>query len=126
MCLGIGAAAAAPFQSLVAPTFTDAQAKRGEATYRDKCTGCHGDDLANGEFGPPLKGLTFREHWGGKALEGPFTVMSSTMPPDNPGGLPPPTYADVLAFILSKNGVGPAAGELPADAQKLKSMVLPQ
>ena len=127
MCFGIGfVAVAAPIRTLAPPTFTDSQAKRGEATYVGKCASCHGDDLANGEFGPPLKGQTFREHWGGKALDEPFTVMSTTMPPDNPGGLGTKTYADILAFVLSKNGVAPSASELPADAEQLKTMTAPQ
>jgi mono/diheme cytochrome c family protein len=125
--LGMGlAAGAARLQPIASPTFTEAQAKRGEASYADKCVGCHGDDLTNGEFAPPLKGRAFREHWGGKGLDGPFMVMSTTMPPDNPGGLGAATYTDVLAFILSKNGVAPSSQELPGDVEKLKGMAAPQ
>ncbi len=127
MSLGIGLAAAATgFDPLGPPTFTGAQAERGGAIYADKCVGCHGDDLSNGEFGPPLKGQGFREHFGGKGLDEPFAIMSTTMPPDNPGGLDIATYADVLAFILSKNGIAPSSVELPSDVERLKGMAAPQ
>jgi mono/diheme cytochrome c family protein len=126
ICLEMGlAATAARSQTLAPPTFTAAQAKRGEAIYLDKCMSCHGDDLANGEFGSPLKGSFFREQWSGKGLNELLTYISTSMPPDAPGGLGPATYADVLAFVLSKNEVAASGIELPADAEKLKGMALP-
>ena len=39
--------------------YTDAQAKRGEALYKDQCAACHGDDLAGSGPMPPLAGNDF-------------------------------------------------------------------
>jgi mono/diheme cytochrome c family protein len=126
-CLGIGLATTrARSQSLITPTYTGAQAKRGEMIYMNNCVACHGDHLDNGEFGPPLAGPAFVQHWGGKGLDEPFTLISTTMPPDNPGGLGGATYADVMAFILRENGIASSATELPSDLATLKGMAAPK
>jgi mono/diheme cytochrome c family protein len=113
-------------QALSPPTFTSAQAQRGQETYIAQCAQCHGDNLDNGEFAVPLKGPAFRQHWGGRGLDAPFEFMVQNMPPTNPGGLSAATYADVLAFILSKNGVASGTTELPGDSAALKGMASPQ
>lgn len=108
------------------PSYTAAQATRGEATYVAACAQCHGMNLDDGQFAVPLKGPAFRNHWGGGGLDGPFNVMTTKMPPSNPGELPVETYADLLAFILSKNGVPSGDSELPADATELEQMAAPR
>lgn len=113
-------------QTLVPPTYTGAQAQRGEQVYVAQCAQCHGDSLDNGQFASPLKGPAFRQQWGGQGLDAPFAFMSANMPPTNPGGLPVATYADVMAFILSKNGVAPGTSELPTDMDALKAMAAPK
>jgi mono/diheme cytochrome c family protein len=112
--------------ALGAPTYTAAQAKRGEATYMGVCIECHGANLDDGQFAVPLKGPAFKNHWAGQGLDGPFNVMMTQMPPSNPGGLGANVYADVLAYILSKNGVAPGSAELPADADALKALAAPK
>ena len=47
-------------QSLVAPSFTAAQPTAGQAAYAQNCASCHGANLDDGEFAPPLKGVEFR------------------------------------------------------------------
>jgi mono/diheme cytochrome c family protein len=47
-------------QSVATPSFTDAQATQGKAVYDRNCLSCHGANLDDGEFGPPLKGVEFR------------------------------------------------------------------
>lgn len=109
------------------PTYTTAQAARGSETYTKTCFVCHGANLDDGQFASPLKGPAFRQKWGGQGLDALFTIMTTQMPPDNPGGLGAATYADVLAFILSKNNVAPSPDrELPADMDALKGMLTPQ
>ena len=113
-----GLAATSPFpslraQSLASPTFTAAQATRGKDTYAQSCASCHGANVDDGEFAPPLKGPDFRGRWGGKPVDAVFTEMSTRMPPAAPGSLGDDKYADVLAFLLQENAVAPAAIDLP-------------
>jgi len=119
-------ASAAGAQTLTTPTYTAVQADRGKQVFMAQCTSCHGDNLDNGEFGPPLAGPSFKAHWGGHSLDEPYTFMSTQMPPDNAGELNPATYADLMAFILSNNDVPAGTTELPSDAQKLKGMAAPK
>ncbi len=44
------------------------------------------------------------------------------MPPDDPGGLDPEYYADVLAYVLSLNGYPPGEADLPADPRVLREV----
>ena len=57
-----------------APTFTAAQAALGEAAYAASCAQCHGANLSDGAFGPPLKGVPFIQKYGGRSVEALFTV----------------------------------------------------
>ena len=41
------------------PEFTADQAAAGEAAYATQCAVCHGENLSDGEFGPPLSGSNF-------------------------------------------------------------------
>jgi mono/diheme cytochrome c family protein len=56
-------------QGLAIPSYTDAQAVQGKAAFDRSCASCHGANLDDGEFGPPLKGVEFRLRWGAKPLD---------------------------------------------------------
>jgi mono/diheme cytochrome c family protein len=100
-----------------APIFTAEQADRGYAIYRTSCQDCHGTTLDNGEFGgPPLKGGYFDGRWKEQNVAALYGLMSATMPLDRPGQLTMQAYADLTAFILSRNGHAPSDRELPIDA----------
>ena len=115
---GVGA------QALVSPSFTTAQATSGKAAYAQSCESCHGANLDDGEFAPPLKGVEFRQAWFGQAAEPLFNHIAEKMPPAAPGGLGEGTYIQILAYLLQQNGL--VAGDTPlADAVALKSMLLP-
>ncbi len=47
--------------------------------------------------------------WGNRATGDLITQARSTMPPDNPGGLPAETYSNIAAFMLQSNGGTPDA-----------------
>ena len=107
------------------PTFTTAQADRGQAAYLQDCQDCHGSTLDNGEFGgPPLKGGYFRTRWGTASVAVLSGYISMTMPPDRPGQLSPQTYTDLVAFILSSNGYSPGDKELPSEQSAQQNMSL--
>jgi mono/diheme cytochrome c family protein len=114
-----GKAAATP------PSFTQAQADRGEAEYAHNCLDCHGSRLDNGEFGgPPLKGSSFARHWNAANVAALFSFMKAKMPPDRPGQLNDETYADLIAYILGENGFAPGDKELPPDVNAQQAMSL--
>lgn len=115
-------------QSLQAPTYSLAQAQRGQAAYMQNCSGCHGDQLDNGEGdgAPALVGPSFTQQWNTKSLDELFSFINDNMPASNPGSIPPATNADILAFLLSKNGIPAGANELPPDVTKLKGMSGPK
>jgi mono/diheme cytochrome c family protein len=107
------------------PSFTSAQAERGEAAYQHNCLDCHGSTLDNGEFGgPPLKGASFARHWDAVNVAALSGFMKAKMPPDRPGQLTDETYADLIAYILGENGFKPGDNELPADPNVQQAMSL--
>ena len=116
------ASAADSTRSVWAGVFADAQEKRGEAIYARECSTCHGERLKGGEGAPPLTGSEFLAGWNNQTLADLFQKIRQTMPapPEQPGKLTPQQNADVLAHILSVNGVPAGATELPADVDLLK------
>ena len=102
-----------------APTYTAAQAALGQAAYRASCASCHGDNLDDGALGPPLKGVQFIQKYGGKSVEPLYTVSATKMPTSAPGSLPPPVYAQIVAYILQQNAIVAGTQELPADPARL-------
>ena len=113
-------------QSQTTPlSYTLGQADQGQAAYVEHCASCHGQNLDDGAYGPPLKGNDFRQKWGSRSAEALFTYTSTKMPPTRPGTLGDVSYAQLLAFILQENGSRPGARELPADPETLKAMAAP-
>ena len=107
-----------------APSYTAAQAARGQAAYDRSCASCHGAGLRDGPFAPPLKGPAFLAKYGGKGLDVLWTAVRA-MPPENPGVLPSAASADILAYVAQANAVAPGAAELPADPVRLSGVALP-
>ena len=78
-----------------------------------------------GEFGgAPLNGQYFARHWGNGSVAALFSYLHTKMPPDRPGRLSPQTYADLTAFLLSRNGYEAVQAELPADIDAQQRMNL--
>jgi mono/diheme cytochrome c family protein len=112
-------------EDLPKASFTAAQADAGRAEYQKSCLDCHGANLDDGEFGgPPLRGSNFESTYFGFTADGLFGFIKSAMPPDRPGRLSDKTYADVTAYILSKNGVQPGATPLPDNIDALSGLVI--
>lgn len=84
--------------------YTAAQAARGKTTFTARCSACHEAER--------FKGAEFIDGWAKEPLAPLFEMMSSTMPADNPGGLQPQEYGDVLAYILQINAYPTGADEL--------------
>lgn len=106
-------------------TFTSGQVERGEESYIENCVMCHGYNLNDGEFGPPIKGSFFRNKWTGKSVGELYELTVMTMPQSNPDSLDPATYADIMAYVFEANGIEPGDMDLPSDSDALKSVPLP-
>ena len=102
--------------------YTDAQAKRGEATYTEFCATCHGGDLSGGEMAPSLVGGEFASNWNDLSLGELFERMRISMPQNAPGSLSRQQDADILAFMLSKAGFPAGEIELAREAEVLKQI----
>ena len=122
----VGAGLSRPLdaQSLAAPAFTAAQQTAGDAVYKERCESCHGKNLDDGEFGPPLKGAEFRSAWFGRSADVLFAKIE-TMPPAAPGSLGADTHAALLAYLMSQNQLIAGGKPLPGDVEQLKAMLLP-
>jgi alcohol dehydrogenase (cytochrome c) len=91
--------------------FTAEQASAGKAAYDTNCAACHGADLM-GSF--PLAGEGFIGGWRTRTTRDLYGLIQTTMPANNPGGLPEATYVNLVAYILQFNGI--TAGSTPLTA----------
>jgi alcohol dehydrogenase (cytochrome c) len=110
--LGVLAQEQSFFTRSPAVSLTAEQASRGKAVYDENCGSCHGANLDNGQFGPPLRGSTFKMHWASQSANALFTYIATKMPPAGQGGLSDRAYGDVEAYILHANGVAAGSREL--------------
>ena len=106
-------------------SYTTLQAEQGQVAFAQQCASCHGPNMNDGAYGPPLKGSDFRQKWGSRSAEALFTYTSTKMPPTQPGTLGDATYERLLAFMLQENGSQPGPREFSADTEALKVMASP-
>lgn len=106
-------------------SYTATQARQGEQVYKDNCAACHGDSLQGALDAPTLVGASFQANYFGQPANVLFDFISTNMPQDRPGALTPAQYAQVTAFILSKNGVAAGSDQLPSDSSALSALKLP-
>lgn len=92
--------------------YTEEQAEVGEALYEEHCLLCHDDKY----FRPVLK------RWEGQSMGVLFTVMSASMPENNPGFLSEKENADIMAYILSQSRYAPGDAEL--DPESLDELIV--
>jgi mono/diheme cytochrome c family protein len=98
------------------PIFTSAQALAGAKTYVAQCSRCHGAKL-EGVSAPALHGAG--SGLAGDSVGEAYTFISTQMPAGDPGSLSSTEYANVLAYILDRNGHKPGTTSLtPASAKK--------
>ena len=102
--------------------YSEAQAKRGEHIYTDRCASCHAPDLSGMDQAPPLTGDEFLAAWNDLTLHDLFERTRISMPADNPDSLQPQQVADVIAFVLSKNSFPEGLNGLPPQADALKQL----
>ncbi len=111
-------------QSLPPVPVGEDQVARGSTVYRNHCVECHGEAMEGfGPF-PALAGRVFREHWAGRPLAELHTLVTELMPLTAPGSLSPQQYADVIAYVFSRNGVLPGEVELDPEAEGVLEMAI--
>lgn len=88
---------------------TPEQAERGADLYAQRCSSCHGEDIVSAFGTYPNAGLF-------------FGFVSTAMPADAPGSLPHQQYADIIAYLLSENGMPVGTEELPPDQAVLSEI----
>jgi len=115
---------AAPAEDLPLAGFTAEQAEAGELAYRQSCLSCHGSNLNNGTFGPPLKGRPFREDFFDVPASVLFAYVTNAMPPNAPGSLQHSAYAGIIAYIMQENGIEAGDTPLPSNAEELQELLL--
>lgn len=122
--LGSTPGAQTPSRSVGDGVYTAAQAMRGKTLFADKCAVCHGEEATGIEAmgAPALVGEKFAGAWGNKTLADLFLLMRETMPQNEPGGLTPQQYADVLAHLLSINKFPAGNTELAGNSDALKQI----
>ena len=95
--------------------YTAAQAERGKQVYKQACAECHALDWYQGETMQP---------WDGAPLFDLYELIATVMPQDNPGSLKRREYVDLVAFLLSLNGMPAGAKELPNQPSDLKQILI--
>ena len=85
--------------------FSTAQVTSGGLAYSQSCAACHGAQLQGGGA-PSLIGRTFNGQWNGKTVQTFYGYVHQNMPLGKAGSLPAQQYADIVAYILSRNGIG--------------------
>ena len=102
--------------------YTEAQAKRGEQLYMERCVICHGVDLEGTELAVSLAGAEFALNWNDLPLGELSELLRVTMPQDQPGVLTRAQTADTVAFMLSKGGFPAGSEELGATPGALNAI----
>lgn len=84
--------------------FSSAQVASGGVAYAQNCAVCHGAQL-QGAGAPALSGSTFDAQWNGKTVAVLYDFIHENMPLGKADSLPAQQYADITAYVLSRNGL---------------------
>jgi hypothetical protein len=105
----------ADMRSTLDGVYTEEQAGRGEQLMWNICAECHFDEDFQGPF---------MADWSGASVWGLFESVWSTMPEDNPGGLPATDYADAIAYMFRLNGIPAGDEELGSEQDVLERIMI--
>jgi mono/diheme cytochrome c family protein len=104
--------------------FSDEQAGRGQALYKERCAGCHGASMEGGA-GPALTGADFLGVWSAQPLLEFVTKIQKTMPANEPGKLTRPEATALAAHVLRTARFPAGRSELSAEDDALKQITFP-
>jgi mono/diheme cytochrome c family protein len=105
LCTPVVAAAASATASgrALPKLFTSSEAAHGRIVFEQQCAACHGEDL-RGKIGPALIGPGLGSVADHTTVSIMFNVIAFEMPAGDPASLTQQNYADVMAYILQRNG----------------------
>jgi len=102
--------------------YSDMQAKRGDALYKEQCATCHGDNLEGSGPMPALAGKDFLASWQGKTVGDLFEKTHTTMPATAPGSLIPEQAADIVSYLLASSKFKAGTMDLGTKVEQLKEI----
>ncbi len=105
-----------PTRSVLDGVYRPTQAAQGERLFEQECGACH--EAGN------YTGTNFAAKWSGVTIGDVYQDISLSMPPANPGGLTPVSYASIVAFFLSRSGYPAGTADLPGDSLQLRSIAI--
>jgi len=101
--------------------YTVEQSRRGEQVFFTTCVRCHKPEMTGSEIVPPLVGEAFLGRWSRKTAGDLFEWVRTKMPPgDAAAGMTGQNYADVLAYVFSRNEFPAGNAELAPDFGALR------
>ena len=103
--------------------YTDAQSRRGQDIFKERCAVCHGETL-QGQLAPPLSGDEFLGVWRDQPLSALVNKIHDTMPASDPGTLTREQATDLVAYILQAGKFPAGTTELAADDVLLGRILL--
>ena len=89
-------------------------AQAGRTVYDTHCAVCHAGNLRGGQS-PPLAGEAFLARWGTRSARELLSLVQASMPPGVAGLLTDRESAQVVQYMLERNGA-PAGGDALAAA----------
>ncbi|MEO7347325.1 MAG: c-type cytochrome [Opitutaceae bacterium] len=131
--LALGALAAndpteTPPRTIWDGVYSAEQAARGKKAYVAECARCHGDKLEgkkdDEEEAPAMIGKEFLAGWYGKPLGRMVDLTRRTMPPETAGTMSRPMTLDLVAYLLSENGIPAGKTDLPTTGAALREIMI--
>src|SRR5687768_4018792 len=119
---GLYAAVAAQGKTVNDGIYSEAQAKRGDALYKENCATCHGDNLEGSGPMPALAGKDFLASWQGKTVGDLYDKTFTTMPATAPGSLTPAQATDIVAYMLAAGRFKAGTADLEPKAEAMQQI----
>ena len=124
-CVSISAISLARAQTSVWDgVYSEEQASRGAANYRETCASCHGEDFRGDSTSPSLIGMSFLFIWEERSLGELFNSIQTAMPPTDPNSLTRESYFEVLAYLMQANGFPAGERALSAEPGKYDQVLI--
>jgi alcohol dehydrogenase (cytochrome c) len=92
----------------------NSQAETGADAFASNCAACHGANLEGTTLGPILSGNSFVQRWGTQTPALLLNNIQANMPPGGNDGISDEDYTNIVAHILSSNGVDAVTEALTA------------